>query len=94
MSEPFAGLYAETYDALYGDKDTAAECNLIERLFATRDGGVETVLELGCGTGNHAIPLAARGYWVTGVDRSGDMIAAAAAKAGEAVRFPPATSAT
>ena len=87
MSEPFAGLYAETYDGLYGDKDYAAECDLIERLFAAREGGVETVLDLGCGTGNHAIPLAARGYQVTGVDRSEDMIAAAAAKAGAAVRF-------
>ncbi len=87
MSEPFAGLYAESYDALYGDKDYAAECDLIERLFATREGGVETVLDLGCGTGNHAIPLAARGYRVTGVDRSADMIAAAAAKAGAAVAF-------
>lgn len=87
MSEPFAGLYAEAYDALYGDKDYAAECDLIERLFAARAGGVETVLDLGCGTGNHAIPLAARGYRVTGVDRSEDMIAAAKAKAGEAVAW-------
>lgn len=87
MSEPFAGLYAESYDALYGDKDYAAECDLIERLFATREGGVETVLDLGCGTGNHAIPLAARGYRVTGVDRSQDMIAAAVAKPGDAVAF-------
>ena len=74
MSEPFAGLYAETYDALYGDKDYAAECDLIERLFATREGGVETVLDLGCGTGNHAIPLAARGYRVTGLDGSPEML--------------------
>jgi len=87
MSEPFAGLYAEAYDALYGDKDYAAECDLIERLFATREGGVASVLDLGCGTGNHAIPLAARGYRVTGVDRSADMIAAAAAKAGDGVVF-------
>ncbi len=87
MSEPFAGLYAVAYDALYGDKDYAAECDLIERLFAIREAGVETVLDLGCGTGNHAIPLAARGYRVTGVDRSADMIAAAAAKPGDAVAF-------
>ena len=87
MSEPFAGLYAESYDALYGDKDYAAECDLIERLFATREGGVDSVLDLGCGTGNHAIPLAARGYRVTGVDRSQDMIAAAVAKPGDAVAF-------
>lgn len=35
---------------------------------------VKTVLDIGCGTGDHSIELARRGYIVVGVDRSGAMI--------------------
>jgi ubiquinone/menaquinone biosynthesis C-methylase UbiE len=41
---------------------------------------VETVLDLGCGTGGHAIPLATRGYNVTGVDISSEMLERATSK--------------
>src|SRR5206468_3380563 len=41
---------------------------------------VKTVLDLGCGTGNHALPLARRGFSVTGVDRSPGMLEQAAQK--------------
>jgi len=40
-----------------------------------------TVADLGCGTGTIAIPLAAEGYRVTGIDLSEDMLAVAAQKA-------------
>ena len=76
MNEPFGPSYVEVYDLLYSDKDYAAECDLIERLFQTYgDGPIRSVLDLGCGTGNHAIPLAQRGYEVVGVDRSENMLA-------------------
>ena len=39
-----------------------------------------SVLDLGCGTGNHAFPLAERGYEVVGVDRSAEMLAHARGK--------------
>lgn len=82
MNESFGSIYAESYDALYQDKDYEAECDLIERIFETYvDGSVRTVLDLGCGTGNHAIPLAGRGYDVVGVDRSPDMFDRAREKA-------------
>ncbi len=71
----FGADYAAAYDALYQDKDYAAECDLIERAFARYSNKrVERVLDLGCGTGGHAIPLAERGYDVVGVDRSEDML--------------------
>jgi len=38
------------------------------------------VLDVGCGTGNIAIPLALRGYDLTGVDRSTEMVAEARRK--------------
>jgi len=37
-------------------------------------GDAESILDLGCGTGGHAIPLAERGYEVFGIDRSAKML--------------------
>lgn len=82
VDTPFQKQYAEAYDFLYQDKDYAVECDLIEdifRKFATAQ--VRTILDLGCGTGNHTIPLAYRGYQVTGVDLAEDMLNQARSKA-------------
>jgi SAM-dependent methyltransferase len=74
--------YAEYYDALYGHKDYEAECDFLEGVFRRHGSGrVERVLDLGCGTGGHALPLAGRGYRVVGVDRSEAMVAQARSKA-------------
>jgi SAM-dependent methyltransferase len=87
VSEPFGSIYADCYDALYQEKDYEAECDLIERLFKTHgDRQIKTVLDLGCGTGNHALPLSLRGFEVTGVDRSESMLAHARRKAALAER--------
>ena len=84
MTEPFGATYAEAYDAIYQDKDYAAECDLVERLISRhRAGSVREVLDLGCGTGRHAELLVDRGYEVVGVDRSPHMIAQANRRAAE-----------
>lgn len=71
----FGPQYAEAYDTLYRDKDYLAECDAIENAFNLYGAGaVRRVLDLGCGTGGHAVPLAERGYDVVGVDRSPDML--------------------
>jgi ubiquinone/menaquinone biosynthesis C-methylase UbiE len=82
MSTPeFGREYADLYDLLYSDKDYEAECNLVEEVFRRYGTGrVHTILDLGCGTGNHAVVLAQRGYQVTGVDRSPEMLARAREK--------------
>jgi SAM-dependent methyltransferase len=78
----FDKVYAEQYDLLYGEKEYEAECDLLEEAFRRyATGKVHTILDLGCGTGSHAIPLAQRGYAVTGVDLSEDMLTHARQKA-------------
>lgn len=79
--EAFGSQYASFYDALYSEKDYEAECDLIEEIVHRYgEGGVNTILDLGCGTGGHSIPLSQRGYIVTGVDRSEPMLAQARLK--------------
>lgn len=77
----FGGAFANVYDATYAEKDYERECDIIERAFAEHGDGIRSIIDLGCGTGNHALRLAARGYAVTGVDLSSDMLDVARAKA-------------
>jgi SAM-dependent methyltransferase len=73
----FGDTYADAYDALYADKDYDQECDLIEamaRRFAVHG---DKVLDLGSGTGRHAAVLARRGFRVTGIDLSSQMVAIA-----------------
>jgi SAM-dependent methyltransferase len=84
MSEPFGPDYAEAYDLLYADKDYDAECDYLEEAFRASGRTVRTVLDLGCGTGAHAVRLAQRGYSVVGVDISAPMLQLARERAGDA----------
>jgi SAM-dependent methyltransferase len=81
MSEVFGPGYADAYDTIYQDKDYAAECGQLDHIFRYYGNSIESILDLGCGTGNHAIPLAQRGYQVVGIDRSADMLNRARGKA-------------
>ncbi|HEY3057848.1 MAG TPA: class I SAM-dependent methyltransferase [Chloroflexota bacterium] len=86
MSEAvFGPEYAAAYDALYEDKDYFAECAQVEDAFQLHGiGPVRRVLDLGCGTGGHAVILAERGYQVVGVDRSPAMLERARQRASSA----------
>ena len=82
MNGEFGSPYASLYDNLYRDKDYQSECDRIQRIFARYGAGpVRSILDLGCGSGNHAIPLARAGYEVVGIDRSEAMLAHARRKA-------------
>jgi SAM-dependent methyltransferase len=75
MNRIFGSGYAEAYDLIYSDKDYLSECALVERIFETQSHlPIKSVIDFGCGTGNHAIPLAARGYSVVGVDLHEEML--------------------
>jgi len=84
--------FAKYYDFIYEDLlDYDADVRYLEAVFRRfLPGKPRTILDLGCGTGNHAIRLARRGYEVTGLDRSRDQLAIAIRKARAAhlpVRF-------
>ena len=76
------GAYANFYDALYAGKDYPAECDFLEEIFQQHAGNpIRTILDVGCGTGGHALQMARRDFEVTGVDRSGPMLSVARTKA-------------
>ncbi len=77
----FGEDYSRIYDLIYSDKDYKKECDFIEEIFSKHGVKPKSILDVGCGTGNHAIILATRGYEVIGVDRSVHMINVAKAKA-------------
>jgi ubiquinone/menaquinone biosynthesis C-methylase UbiE len=73
--------YASYYDIFYKDKEYKKEIQYLERLFKKyRKARTRTVLDVGCGTANHMIPLIERGYKVTGVDASSQMLGIAREK--------------
>lgn len=82
--DTYGEAFADVYDEWYGDLGDVASCvAALSRLAGDRG----TVVELGVGTGRLAIPLAAAGLHVWGIDTSAAMLARLADKpGGRAVR--------
>ena len=83
MTRPwFETIFDERYPELFGplEEDAEQEVEEILRMLSLRRGS--SVEDLGCGRGRHAIPLARRGYRVTGVDLSEKMLAMARDRSG------------
>lgn len=74
--------YAHKYDKECFVQGTVGECDFIEQEIS-RDKSLN-IIDIGCGTGRHAIELTKRGYNVTGVDLSENQIERAREKAQEA----------
>jgi len=74
MSDTPFGLYAEYYDLLYQDKDYERELRYIRSLLDKHAPRLFSILEIGCGTGKHALSLARQGIDVLGIDRSQEML--------------------
>lgn len=80
--------YARTYDKESFTQGTVGEVDFIEQ--EINFDKTKKILDIGCGTGRHAIELAKRGYKVTGIDLSKSQLQRATEKAKEAgvdVRF-------
>ncbi len=73
----FGPGYAGIYDALYHQKDYAAESAFVLAQLESHIPAGASLMDLGCGTGLHAVEMARMGKTVTGIDRSADMIARA-----------------
>ncbi len=77
--ETFFDAHAPVYDENVFTKNTLKEVDFLLDELGLSTGG--SVLDVGCGTGRHSIELARRGYSVTGLDLSAEMLAKAAAAA-------------
>lgn len=73
--------FAYIYDNLMYDIEYDKWADYVEEIFKKYDAKPEMVLDLGCGTGSLCIELAHRGYDMTGVDLSEDMLSCARDKA-------------
>ena len=74
--------FAGVYDAIYADPVfLAAQLAFLESAFSGIPG---PLLDAGCGTGRHLVPLSKRGYHVVGVDISPAMLSVARASLTEA----------
>jgi SAM-dependent methyltransferase len=68
------GKYSDYYDLLYTDKAYAAEAEQVHTIIQRNKPGARSILELGCGTGAHAMHLVKKGYRIHGVDVSAAML--------------------
>ncbi|RPI03088.1 MAG: class I SAM-dependent methyltransferase [Ignavibacteriae bacterium] len=74
--------YARTYDREEFTQGTVQETDFIEQEIGFDKK--KRILDIGCGTGRHAVELAKRGYSVTGIDLSESQLNRAREKALEA----------
>jgi len=73
--------FASVYDVFMDEIDYPTWVQYIQDTWKRLGKTPESVIDLGCGTGNIAIPLATAGYSVVGVDISEEMLAEAQRKA-------------
>ncbi len=77
--ETFFDAHAPIYDENVFTKSTLKEVDFLTEELALKPGAA--ILDVGCGTGRHAVELAKRGYKVTGIDLSAAMLEEARKKA-------------
>src|SRR5215217_6384320 len=86
----FSDFYLRAYAADERAGEAEAQALAAARLTGCPEGG--DLLDVPCGFGRHAVPLAAAGYRVVGVDRSAALLEEARRRAG-GTRWPKLTRA-
>ena len=71
--EPFRS-YSIYYDLIYRDKNYCDETSYVSELIHSTNPFAKNLLELGCGTGNYANFFCKKGFFVTGIEKSIDML--------------------
>jgi SAM-dependent methyltransferase len=74
-------FWREGYRFMFADDAFRGAKDQVEQLIALTGISVGRVLDLGCGPGRHAVPLALRGFQVTAVDASAFLIGKAQERA-------------
>jgi len=72
--------YAEIYDTLNAGKDYEKEAEFVAELLREVAPGARTLVNFGCGTGQHDLLLAKRGFETLGVELSQHMLEQARAR--------------
>ena len=72
-------LFYTCYDTIFANKNYLAEVHMVLELGEVQNGSA-SILELGCGTGNHTQCFAGLGHSIVGVDPDEEMLAIAHAK--------------
>lgn len=75
----FSGLYSRVLGEQFSSRHTMEQVRLVKRLLKAREG--QRVLDVPCGKGRIAIPLARAGLCMTGVDLTQSYLRAAARRA-------------
>ncbi len=70
--------YASYYDRFYESKDYGKEIRFLNEIFVSHQ--VNTILDIGCGTGSHLSQLIQYGYVGEGIDLSAEMVEIAKTK--------------
>ncbi len=71
------GEYAPLYNLMYGEKGYGEEADFVLAQIRACKSPIADLLDLGCGTGTHALRFAQAGLNVLGVDLSADMLSLA-----------------
>lgn len=74
-------FWIATYPFMFPDSRLAAASVEVDEILALVQTNGGSALDMACGPGRHSIPLAERGFKVTGVDRSPFLLARARARA-------------
>ena len=73
MGKKIFNNYAKYYDLIYKKKNYLKESKYIHNLL-TLNKSKKNILEIGCGTGGHAVCLSKYNYKIFGIDISDNMI--------------------